>query len=358
MKRTKKEFNEAVGVPEGIVDAGRQLYNDMKKNLIPELNPNQTEYELDFKPDEPYKIGDMEIDKVELKVQLHPVPNDDYGDSNMQVFKQQKLEDTGKTIVYMTVTPKGLIKLGIDKPVPEDWSVDGVINSFEKNKVQTVSSLSHELKHDYDEFKKSFNSPKQIANYRSNVHFMNFPVRALQRMFYDMYYLDDIENLVRPTELYAKLVEKGIKKSEFLDYFKKEYNHIFDAMKFSVDGLIKELLENLDEVEELLHNVDDLDVNIDDMDPLEKVLTLLRIAYISYGNYGGNNLRSQLMTNPMELLFGLSGNKEPYFQDYIKKTTKYSDNPIEFYKNIEKRLKRTGRDVIKKMSKVYSLLPD
>jgi len=358
MKRTKKEFNEAVGVPEGIVDAGRQLYNDMKKNLIPKLNPNETEYELEFQPDEPYRIGDMEINNVELNVKLHPIPVDDYGHSNMQVFKSQKLMDTGKTMIYMSVTPKGLIKLGIDKPVPEDWTVDGVIDSFEKNRVHTVSSLSHELKHDYDEFKKTFNSPSKIANYRSNVHFMNFPLKALQRMFYDLYYLDDIENLVRPTELYAKLEEKGIKKSQFLDYFKKEYNHIFDAMKFSVDSLIEELLENLDDVEDLLYSIDDLDVNVDDMDPLEKVLTLLNIVYISYVNYSGDDLRSQLIKNPKEILFGLSGSKKPYFQKYIKNLTKYGDNHIEFYKNIENRLKKTGRDIIKKMSKVYSLLPD
>ena len=94
------------------------------------------------------------------------------------------------------------------------------------------------------------------------------------------------------------------------------------------------------------------------MDPLEKVLTLLNIVYISYVNYSGDDLRSQLIKNPKEILFGLSGSKKPYFQKYIKNLTKYGDNHIEFYKNIENRLKKTGRDIIKKMSKVYSLLPD
>ena len=44
----KKEFNEAVGVPEGIVDAGEKLYDDMKANLIPQLNMGQLEYEMNF----------------------------------------------------------------------------------------------------------------------------------------------------------------------------------------------------------------------------------------------------------------------------------------------------------------------
>jgi len=358
MKRTKKEFNEAVGVPEGIYDAGKQLYDDIKKELTPQLNKNQTEYNLNFSPNKPYKIGDMEIDTVDLKVQLHPIPNDDYGDSNMSVYRKQKLEDTGKTVMYMSLPSEGNVRLTIDKPVPLDWTVDGVIDSFEKNKVMGVSSISHELKHEYDDFKHPIGSPSHVANYQSKTHFMNFPVRALQRLFYDLYYMDKVENLVRPSELYAKLMSKGIKKSQFLDYFRDEYSHIMDAMKFNTEDLIKELYENIDEVDELLRNVDDLEVDVDDMTDEEKVNTLLRIAYVSYGNMSGERLKYQLVSNPLELLFGLGGSKEPYFQKHINKVTKYSENPIGFYKDIEKTLKNTGRKVIKKMAKVYSLLPE
>lgn len=358
MERMKKEFNEAVGIPEGIVDAGRQLYDDMKKNLIPKLNLNQTEYKLDFKPEKPYRIGDMDINSVEMDVNLHPIPTDEYGDSNMQVFKRQKLEDTGKTIVYMSVSSKGKIKLGIDKPVPQNWTVDGVIDSFEKNKVMGVSSFSHELKHEYDDFKKPTGSPSHIADYQTKVQFMNFPVSALQRVFYDLYYMDKVENLVRPTELYSKLKSEGIKKSQFLDYFKKEYSHVLDAMKFNTDDLIKELYDNMGEVEELLNNVDDLPMNVKDMSYDEKINLLLQTAYVSYMNYSGANLKNMLVKNPMELLFGMSGSKEPYFQKHLNKYKKHDNNPIGFYKDIEKYLKRTGREVIKKMGKVYSLLPD
>jgi hypothetical protein len=358
MKRTKKEFNEAVGVPEGIVDAGKRLYNDMKSQLKSMLNINQTEYDFDFKPTEPYKIGDMEIDDVNMKVTLHPIEGDDYGSSNMQVFKPQKLKDDGKNVVFMSVSPGGNIKLNIDKPVPEDWTVQGVIDSFEKDKVQGVSSFSHELKHEYDDFKKPVGSPSHVADYHAKVKFMGVPVKALQRLFYDLYYMDKVENLVRPTELYSKLKMKGVKKSGFLDYFKKEYSHILDAMKFNVDDLIKELYENMDEVENILYQIEDLDVDVDDMTDNEKVNELLRTAYISFSNTSGENLRNMLLTNPLEIIFGLSGNKEDYFQKHIRKNTKREDNPIEFYKDAEKYLKNTGRKVIKKMSKVYSLLPD
>ena len=353
----KKEFNEAVGVPEGIVDAGEKLYDDMKANLIPQLNLNQLEYEMNFQPEEPYKVGDMEIDDVELSVTLHPV-DDEYGDSNMKVFKRQKLQDTGKSMVYMTVSQNGHLKLHVDKPVPEDWTIQGVKDSFDKMRVRTVSSLSHELMHDYDDFKKKSNRPSHLADYQAKTQFIGFPVKAISRLFYDLYYMDEVENTVRPTELYAKLKLGGITKGQFLDYFKKEYNHILDAMKFNVDELKSELMNNIDEVDELLRNVDDLEVSVDDMTDEEKVNALLRIAYISFSNVSGSVLKDMLTTNPLELILGFQGGKDPYFNKHIRRLTKHEDDPIGFYRDAEKYLKNTGRRVIRKMSKVYDLLPE
>jgi len=49
----------------------------------------------------------------------------------------------------MKVNKNGKVILTIDKPVPEDWNVKDVVDSINKSKVQTVSALSHELKHEY-----------------------------------------------------------------------------------------------------------------------------------------------------------------------------------------------------------------
>lgn len=326
MKSRRKEFNEAVGVPEGIVDAGKRLYDDMKKLVIPMLDEDETEYELNFEPDEPYRIGDMVINDVEMKVTIHPVDTNEYGDSNMKVFRQQRLSDKGKSVVFMTVSPKGKIMLSMDIPVPLDWSVDELIKSLEKNKVKTVSSFSHELKHEYDSYKKEVEHPSHIADYNAKVKFIGFPVKALQRVFYDLYYMDKVENLVRPTELYAKLKTKVIKKSQFLDYFRKEYSHLLDAMKFNVDDLISELYENMDEVEGLLNNVDDLDKPVSEMSSEEKINALLKTAYISFSNISGENLMQMLVSNPLEVILGLGRKKGEYFDKHLSSKTKYEND--------------------------------
>jgi hypothetical protein len=353
----KKEFNEAVGVPEGIVDAGEKLYNDMKLNLIPQINLGQLEYKMNFQPKEPYKVGDMEINDVELSVTLHPV-SDEYEISNMQVFNKLKLQDTGKSVVFMSVSPYGNLKLHIDKPVPEDWTVQGVKDSFDRMRVKTVSSLSHELMHDYEKFKKKSNRPSHLADYHAKVQLFNFPVSAISNLFYKLYYMDEVENTVRPTELYSKLKLDGIRKGQFLDYFKKEYKLILDAMKFNVDELKSELLNNVDEVDELLRGVEDLKLLVDDMTDEEKVNTLLRIAYVNFSNTSGSTLKDMLTTNPFELIFGFEGSKGPYFNKHIRRLAKHSDDPIGFYRDAEKYLKNTGQKVIRRMSKVYDLLPE
>ena len=43
MKRTKKEFNEALGVPEGIVKTAQRVFEDFKQEFKRELNPDQIE---------------------------------------------------------------------------------------------------------------------------------------------------------------------------------------------------------------------------------------------------------------------------------------------------------------------------
>ena len=146
------KLNEAVGVPKGIVVAGEKLYDDFKRKVIPMLKDGQTEYKVNFKPNEPYTIGDEEINNVEIDLTLRP-DSDKYGEANMQVYRKNTVGKIGSDYVLMKVNKNGTVILSIDKPVPEDWTIDEVIQSINKGKVQTVSALSHELKHEYDPVK-------------------------------------------------------------------------------------------------------------------------------------------------------------------------------------------------------------
>ena len=310
---------ESVGVPEGIVKSGQRLYDDFKKEVIPLLKDGQTEYQVNFKPKEPYKVGDEEITNVEINLTIIP-DSDDYGESNMQVYRKNTIGKVGNDYVLMKVNKNGTIILSIDKPVPEEWSVQEVIDS--------------------------------------NTEMFNFPIGAIQRVFYDLYYLDDIENSVRPTELYAKLETKGIGKSEFLDYLRKEYFIVMESMKFSVDDMIKEIYKDMDSVDSFLGQVGDLGKNIEDLTDEEKVNLILRIAYVSASNSRRQNYGDSLVDNPLESQLGFVGDKDTQFSNYEKSFDKYDKDLMKFYTDIEKYLRTTSTKVLKKLGKVYSLLPD
>ena len=348
---------ESVGVPEGIVKSGQRLYDDFKKEVIPLLKDGQTEYQVNFKPKEPYKEGDEEITNVEINLTIIP-DSDDYGESNMQVYRKNTIGKVGNDYVLMKVNKNGTIILSIDKPVPEEWSVQEVIDSINNRKVQTISALSHELKHEYDDIKTPHTKIEKVSNYQSNTEMFNFPIGAIQRVFYDLYYLDDIENSVRPTELYAKLETKGIGKSGFLDYLRKEYFIVMESMKFSVDDMIKEIYKDMDSVDSFLGQVGDLGKNIEDLTDEEKVNLILRIAYVSASNSRRQNYGDSLVDNPLESQLGFVGDKDTQFSNYEKSFDKYDKDLMKFYTDIEKYLRTTSTKVLKKLGKVYSLLPD
>ena len=73
---------------------------------------------------------------------------------------------------------------------------------MEKNKAGSVSSLAHELKHAYDNFKKPTEKVVDRSNY-SGFQRSRSGVRPMDQFMFKLYFINQIENLVRPTESYV-----------------------------------------------------------------------------------------------------------------------------------------------------------
>ena len=65
-----------------------------------------------------------------------------------------------------------------------------------------------------------------------------------------------------------------------------------------------------------------------------------------------------MVDNDLEAEIGFMGDKAKQFDKYQKGFDKYENNVMKFYTDIEKYLKTTSKKLIKKLGKVYSLLPD
>jgi hypothetical protein len=130
-----------------------------------------------------------------------------------------------------------------------------------------------------------------------------------------------------------------------------------ESMRFSVDEMIKEIYSKMESVDELLSQVD-VGTDIKNLSDDEKVNLVLRIAYISASNNRRQNYGDSLVDNDLEAETGFVGDKAKQFDNYQKRFDKYENDIMKFYKDIEKYLKTTSTKLIKKLGKVYSLLPD
>ena len=130
-----------------------------------------------------------------------------------------------------------------------------------------------------------------------------------------------------------------------------------ESMKFSVDEMVREIYTKMDSVDDLLSQVD-IGTDIKNLSDDEKVNLVLRVAYISASNTRRQNYGDSLVDDELEAEVGFVGDKAKQFDKYEKSFDKYEDDIMKFYKDIEKYLKITSSKVLKKLGKVYSLLPD
>jgi hypothetical protein len=217
-----------------------------------------------------------------------------------------------------------------------------------------------EIKHNYD-FEKLKNLPlDKFSTYKTSVTMYKDMVGPIKSMFYKLYYLNNIENLVRPTELYAKLKSEGITKNEFLNFFKKEYRILFDSEKFKLKDLIKELKSDIGHIESILGKFVDMKNMSDD----EKIKEYLTATYRLYVREAEMLYKTKIIGhsffNTKDVIKNteIEGIHKKSYDNFMKDLKKYLSDPIKFYNNVEKEINSSATKMIKKLSKVYSLLPE
>lgn len=357
MKRTKKEFNEALGVPDNIVNAARDAFEDFKREFKKVLNRNETEYEFNYSPDKPYRIGDMEIKNINYEVKLHETNRtDEVRPISMGVKMSSKDSERFNKPVLISVDKQGNSNLQIDLSVPEDWDENDVLDYFNKNKVKNVKTFSHELKHEYDEYKIPFQTLSSRVIYTSIKKLMG-GIPPMNDFIFKLYFISRIESLVRPSEVAAEIDELGISKKQFLDFLLNNatYQELKDINQFSVDKLKGELKDYVGEIRDILSNLENED------DPFEKtdeevIDRLLEIYYITITNNNNSMFYNYLVSDPFQQIFGLPPKEDKWFKDFAKKNQKYHNNPLRFYDNMELEFKYKSRKMMKKLSKLYDYI--
>lgn len=369
----RQRINEAVGVPANIEVAAQNLYNDIAKKLKNKKIGPKDDVKFKFlNKDGRYSFADFNPKFITVEFSLGTYSgvavDNNTGDVlngglvyGMGFSRESKLNDVFDLV---SVNVDG-VELSIDYAQPEDdkeWSGNKILDTMENDNDGSISSLAHELKHAYDNFKKPTEKVVNRSNY-AGFQKSRSGVRPMDQFMFNLYFINQIENLVRPTESYVEMVSNGVvTKEQFLKFLldSKTYKTLVKMRESSFEKLVNDLKRYETEIDDYLNNtVDDYDSSSLDIDG--KVNYFLKVfAFVTAQKV--HEVRKQLLspvTNLFQLLFG-GNNDNPEADKFLDSTlsdlTKMMDNPNKFYYNSIENMKKIAIKMMKKLSKLYSLI--
>jgi len=365
-----KILNEALGVPEGILDAASDLY-EIVANLIKGIDYKKNEYIINQSVD--LTISDYQIDSLDLHVNVEHIQGYDGKAELASMGVGQNFSYNRKVQLKVQLLDTE-IELHITFVVGNEWEPEDLYERFTRDRVDTESTMAHELKHKYDKQKKQFDLIGKDAEYQTyskgNLRF-GIPEIDYKFMRYN-YFMQAAESLVRPTELASRMRQRKILKSKFLNFLKEDraFKEISEIRDYSFEKLIDGLKEQIDRVDALLKHIGQYNENLTED---EKINITLKLVYVNLVN-NKVELFDQMTSSPMDSIksllnkaFGGLGihqmtdeekNLEKVREKFINYLTKYDNDPIMFFKDRCKQLSDDANKIIKKIGKLYAMAED
>jgi hypothetical protein len=366
---SKKLLSEAVGVPQGIMDAGEKLYHIVLDELK-KINNNEENYVIDILNQE-LVISDLTLNHINLSIHVEQI--DDYEGkpviASMGVSNEFKFDDG---ILMQINIPNKELMLTINFVVPEEWDPRDLYDTFASNEVHHISVMAHELKHRYDREKKPKSLVGDTAIYQAySSTGLRFGIPVIENFMRYSYFIQMSENLVRPTEVATRMIKKGITKKQFYDFIVNDiaYKELKEIQNFSFDYLMKELIKQIDEVDGLIEHTGE---DPDNMSVSEKIYFIFRLVYINLVNakidifdnyfYSHQEKISQMFGGMFGKQFGgiskPNEEKEKIRHKFINHVSKYQNKETKFFVDECERFNYITTKLMKRIAKVYSLIPD
>ena len=366
-------INEALGVPNNILDAADMLYDIVERD-IKSIRDIQDEYNFDGELE--FELGDkkkIKIDSYTLTVKIEEIDNEE-GVLDIVSMGMGGAFGFNRDVYMKENEPSTILELTITFAVGENWKPEGLIEKMEEDKDEHVASLAHEIKHKYDKQSKQFGLIGQDAEYQATQRRGIFGIPVIDRVFFRyLYYISGIENLVRPTEVAYKLKRKNITKSQFKEFLENNvvYKELVEIKNFTFEDFINQLKESEDRLDALIEHIGDdpSDMTID-----EKIKIVLEVSYIDLVNnrmqmfmtmteHGMDDVikfGTQLGILPPELEGNLEGiqKTDAIRQKFLKYVMKYEKNPTKFFEDEIENFQYVANKMLNKISKLYAMAKD
>lgn len=366
-------INEALGVPDYILDAAEMLYDVVERD-IKSINKIENEYNFDGKID--FVLGNkkkIKIDSYELKVNIEEI-EDEEGVLDIISMGMGGSFGFNRNVYMKENEPSSTLELTITFAVGETWEPEGLIKKMEEEKDEQVASLAHEIKHKYDKQSKKFGLIGADAEYQATQRRGTFGIPVIDRVFFRyLYYISGIENLVRPTEVASLMRSKGITKSNFMEFLKNNrvFTELVEIKNFTFNDFISKLKEQEVRMDALIDHIgeDPSNMSID-----EKINRVLEVTYIDLVN-NKMEMFVRMTEHAMDdfLKFGaqlgiLPPNAEERLEElqktnmirqkFMNYVMKYEKNPTKFFEDEFEKFNYVSNKMLKKIGKLYDMAKD
>jgi len=346
----KKVLREALGVPDKIYETSQQVYKKISSWV-------ETLDESDFESGEGantsfrvnMNIADYHFTtlKVKLGIESHKKIKEPEIMSMILRTESKKTED-----LKLEPIKRKTVDLIIVMVVPKDFNFEELSDFFVYNEEDIVESISHELKHVYDHFKRLYDSPQERAEYQSTIQ-LGFGLEPLDRFVHDIYYSSGNENLVRSTEVASAIKNNQISQKEFLDFLKNNdtYRNLKRISEFKLEKFKQDILSDQKKLDKILKK---MKMKPEKMSDEQKLQAIFNLLYVTISNARINNFQEILTHSFFEQLLGFEGEKLKMFTKFVNKNQRFQ-NSEDFVKYYEKYFNYIGNQMLRKISKLYAI---
>jgi hypothetical protein len=299
-------------------------------------------------------ISDFKIKRIIVVVDFVETDQvDEVRYYSMAYHHQSRYDNPSKKIISKPYD--GTVKLSIGIAYPEDSEVNDVIKYFKEHKTDITTSLAHELKHSYDDYKKPTTSVGGITKYLGTQR-TNFPFKPISNFLFNLYFTHSIENLVRPSEFATLMKLNKVSKKDFYSFVTSTemYQKLKEMGNFTYEGLKEELKNDIPRIKDFF-NAQGWDIpNSDD----ELIDELLRIVYVNISNNTIEKVRDLMSSDFFEQFLGFMGDKQDFFMKLSSFASRFNGREDDFYKYEEKNLKNVSNKMLRKIYKLYDMAND
>jgi hypothetical protein len=366
---SKKLLSEAVGVPKGIMEAGEKLYYRVL-DLLKSINYESEDYEFEL-TNEKLIVSDLTIETVHVSVHVEQVDEYDGKPVIASMGVSNEFEFDEGIMMQVNVKSKELM-LTINFVVPGDWEGSDLAKTLSSDEIQNISIMAHELKHRYDRDKKTQGLVGDIADYQTySSGRLRFGIPVIEKFMRYSYFIQMSENLVRPTEVATRMTQKGITKEQFYDFMVNDpvFIELKEIQNFSFDYFMNGLLNEMDRVDDLIEHTGN---DPSTMSESEKIHFVLKLVYMNLANskvdffdnyfYSHQEKLAQMFGGAMMQMFNKqfkqNEEKEKIRHKFINHVTKYQNKESQFFVDECERFNYIATNLIKRISKIYALIPD